>query len=75
MKTKKVWRYHTDAHSSFYRRKLLSSIWNTRLSLKRREEIVQWVKSLSEEDAAKLQDVIEDIREEEQFENVSFFTE
>ncbi len=52
---RKVWRAHTH-RSSFY--------WDSRLGNERKDELIAWVASLSEEDARNLGDLIEDSRED-----------
>ena len=53
-----AYREHT-ALSSFF--------WDSRLSNERKQEIIDWVAGLPDHDALKLQDLIDDVREEAHF--------
>ncbi len=44
-----------------------SFFWNSKLSDERKDEIIAWVASLSDEDADKLEDLLQDARLDEQF--------
>lgn len=44
-----------------------SFFWNSKLSDERKDEIIAWVASLSDEDADKLEDLLQDTRLDEQF--------
>lgn len=53
-----TYRRHTF-HSDFY--------WNSKLSNDRKNEIIEWVKELSDDKAALLEDLIEDLIEDTRF--------
>ena len=44
-----------------------SFFWNSKRSDERKDEIIAWVASLSDEDADKLEDLLQDARLDEQF--------
>lgn len=44
-----------------------SFFWNSPLTDKRKDEIIEWRKNLSDEDADKLEDLLQDARLDEQF--------
>lgn len=54
---------------------LSSFFWDSSLSEERKNEILEWVKSLSDEDAAKLEDLIRDVREDEEYNTASRYDE
>lgn len=52
--------YRTYTHrSSFY--------WNSKLLDDRKDEIIKWVKALSDDDAELLEDLLQDTRDEHEF--------
>lgn len=53
-----AYRQHT-APSSFH--------WNSKLSLERKQELIDWVASLSDHEAGMLEDLLQDVRDDEQF--------
>ena len=53
-----AYRQHT-APSSFH--------WNSRLSDQRKQELIDWVASLSDDEAGMLEDLLQDVRDDEQF--------
>lgn len=44
-----------------------SFFWDSKLTEKRKDELIAWIKSLSDEDADKLEDLLRDVREDEQY--------
>ena len=44
-----------------------SFFWDSKLTEVRKDELIAWVESLSDEDADKLEDLLRDVREDEQY--------
>ena len=55
-----TWRHHTH-HSSFF--------WDSDLSDERKDQIITWVASLSENEASLLKDAIKDVIAETQYDS------
>lgn len=49
-----------------------SFFWDSELSELRREEIGEWIQSLSEENYKKLKDIVKDVRDEIRWETSSY---